>query len=58
MNLAIIGDEIDQDLDNVISTVQECDYKGIEVRSVWNIRPDQLNDEQLDSIRYSIEKRV
>lgn len=57
MNLAIIGDEIDQDLDNVISTVQECDYKGIEVRSVWNIRPDQLNDEQLDSIRYSVEKK-
>lgn len=57
-NLAIIGDEIDQDLESVISAARECNYKGIEVRSVWNTRPDQLKDEQLESIRRSIKKMV
>lgn len=54
MKLAIIGDEIDQDLLSVIQTVKQANYTGIEVRSVWNTRPDELTIDQLDSIKNQI----
>ncbi|OMF12130.1 hypothetical protein BK131_19190 [Paenibacillus amylolyticus] len=54
MKLAIIGDEIDQDLHRVIDAVQKNKFHGIEVRSVWNTRPDQLDNEQLELIRDSV----
>jgi len=56
MKLAIIGDEISQDLNTVISTVKQMNFKGIEVRSVWNKSPDQLTKNDLYSIKDSIKK--
>lgn len=56
MKLAIIGDEISQDLNTVISTTKKMDFQGIEVRSVWNKSPDQLTNDELYLIRDSIKE--
>ncbi|MCL6443038.1 MAG: sugar phosphate isomerase/epimerase [Alicyclobacillus sp.] len=56
MRLAIIGDELDQNLDRVIDVVSTNEFHGIEVRSVWNTQPDKLTHEQLEKIRDSIKK--
>lgn len=56
MRLAIIGDELDQDLDTVINAVKARGFDGIEVRSVWNMSPPMLSDEKLLEIHESILK--
>ncbi|MCP3776519.1 sugar phosphate isomerase/epimerase [Paenibacillus sp. MZ04-78.2] len=56
MRLAIIGDELDQNLGRVIDAVSTNEFHGIEVRSVWNTQPDKLTDTQLIMIHDSIKK--
>ncbi|TYR78263.1 sugar phosphate isomerase/epimerase [Priestia megaterium] len=54
MKLAIIGDEIDQDLSKVINIVKEKSFSGVEIRSVWNTRPDELDKIQIKKIKKEI----
>lgn len=54
MRLSIIGDEMHQNLYRVIDAVKTYGFHGIEVRSVWNTRPDKLTEDQLTEIRDSI----
>ena len=51
MRLAIIGDELAQDITTVADTCLAWGFTGIEVRSVFGTRPDQLTDGQLAEIR-------
>lgn len=57
MKLAIIGDELDQDLNRVVDAVLENEFEGIEVRSVWNTQPDKLSNEQLKKIHKVIKDK-
>lgn len=57
MRLAIIGDEIDQELNVVTDVVTAYGFDGIEVRSVWNTRPHEFTTGQLHRIRNSIHKK-
>lgn len=50
MRLGIIGDEISQDLDTVLDVMAREGFTGLEVRSVWDVPPHELSDEQADRI--------
>ncbi|WP_067461616.1 sugar phosphate isomerase/epimerase family protein [Actinomadura macra] len=47
MRLAIINDEVDQDLARAADAAASCGFTGIEVRSVGNVPPHELTDDQL-----------
>jgi sugar phosphate isomerase/epimerase len=51
VKLAIISDEISQDLDRALELVQRHGFDGIEIRSVWNTRPHELSIDQCQRIR-------
>lgn len=44
--LAIIGDEVSQDLDTVLDVLHRTGYRGLELRSVWDTPPHLLSDAQ------------
>lgn len=50
MRLAIINDEIDQDLGRAADAAARCGFAGIEVRSVGNVPPHELTDSQLREV--------
>ncbi|GAB3900406.1 hypothetical protein GCM10029964_087730 [Kibdelosporangium lantanae] len=50
MRLAIINDEIDQDLARAADAVVACGFTGMEIRSVAGVPPHELSDEQLARI--------
>lgn len=54
MRLAIIGDELDQDLARVLEAIRAAGFEGIEVRSVWNKAPQTLTSDELDAIRTAV----
>lgn len=51
MRLSVITDEISQDLARALDLATAVGFDGIEVRSVWNVAPHRLTDEQLATIR-------
>jgi sugar phosphate isomerase/epimerase len=51
VKLAIIGDEISQDLDLALALIQRHGFQGIEIRSLWNTHPHKLSPEQCRRIR-------
>jgi sugar phosphate isomerase/epimerase len=51
VRLAVIGDEVSQDLDLALTLVEEQGFEGIEVRSLWNTRPHELSLDQCQRIR-------
>lgn len=54
MRLAIINDEIHQDLDTAVRVVRSTGFSGVEIRSVANVPPHLLSDEQLAEARATI----
>jgi sugar phosphate isomerase/epimerase len=54
VRLAIINDEVHQDLARTIDAVVTCGFAGVEIRSVENVAPHELTDEQLREIRQSL----
>jgi sugar phosphate isomerase/epimerase len=57
VRLAIINDEVHQDLARTIDAVVTCGFAGIEIRSVWNVPPHELTDEHLREISRSLHER-
>jgi sugar phosphate isomerase/epimerase len=51
LNLAVIGDEISQDLTVALNLLTKHSYQGIEIRSVWNTRPHELSSDQCRRIK-------
>jgi sugar phosphate isomerase/epimerase len=51
VKLAIINDEISQDLLVALEVVGSHEFHGIEIRSVWNTRPHELSGDQCRRIR-------
>lgn len=56
MKLSVIGDEISQDLEEVIDVIKDNKFDGIEIRSVWNTRPDLLDQKQIEKIVHLMKK--
>jgi sugar phosphate isomerase/epimerase len=54
VKLAIISDEVSQDLGAVLGLIREHDFDGIEVRSVWNTCPHELSLDQCRRIREEV----
>ncbi|WP_242894553.1 sugar phosphate isomerase/epimerase family protein [Actinomadura litoris] len=57
MRLAIINDEVDQDLGRAADAAASCGFGGIEVRSVGNVPPHELTDGQLETIAAELSAR-
>ncbi len=55
MRLAIINDEIDQDLDRAAAAAADQGFQGLEIRSAWNTPPHLLSDERLRTVRATTE---
>ncbi len=51
MRLAVITDEVSQDLQKVLELVKEFGVSGIEVRSVWNKAPHELDAHDIARIK-------
>ncbi len=51
MRLAVITDEVSQDLQKVLALVREFEVDGIEVRSVWNKGPHELTASDIAQIK-------
>lgn len=51
MKLAIITDEVSQDLTKVLELAKEFGLTGIEIRSVWNKGPHELEKTEIELIR-------
>ncbi|MGW5685417.1 sugar phosphate isomerase/epimerase family protein [Nonomuraea sp. NPDC003754] len=54
MRLAVINDEVHQDLSVVARTARSCGFSGIEIRSLANTPPHRLGDEQLAQARRTV----
>ncbi len=52
---AIITDEVSQDLDVIIKFGQEFQLDGIEIRSIWDKPPHQLDNDEIDLIKGKIQ---
>ncbi len=48
--LGVISDEISQDLDVVINTAKDYNLDAIEVRSVWDVKVQDLEQKHLDKL--------
>ncbi|MFB4306224.1 sugar phosphate isomerase/epimerase family protein [Actinomadura sp. GTD37] len=57
MRLAVISDEIDQDLGRAADAAVACGFTGIEVRSAWNVPPHELTGEDLGRITAELDAR-
>jgi sugar phosphate isomerase/epimerase len=55
MRLAIISDEVSQDLDTVLGCVRRADFDGVEIRSVEGVPPHQLELARLTDIRVEVD---
>ena len=53
--LGVISDEISQDLDVVIKTAKDYKLDAIEVRSVWDVKVQDLKKEYLDKLNEDLE---
>ncbi|MCS7192103.1 MAG: sugar phosphate isomerase/epimerase [Armatimonadetes bacterium] len=51
MKLAVITDEVSQDLTKVLELAKEFGLTGIEIRSVWNKGPHELEKTEIELIR-------
>ncbi len=51
MRLAVITDEVSQDLQKVLELVRKFEVDGIEVRSVWNKGPHELSASDIAQIK-------
>lgn len=49
--IAVITDEVSQDLDTVVDFAVEFDLEGIELRSIWDKPPQELSDVEIARIR-------
>lgn len=49
--IAVITDEVSQDLETVISFARDFDLEGIEIRSIWDKPPQELDDDEIDRVR-------
>ncbi|MBY8870652.1 sugar phosphate isomerase/epimerase [Micromonospora sp. PLK6-60] len=54
MRLAIINDEVHQDLGTVIDSIRRTGLDGVELRSCAGVPPHHLDDAQLDAIRRDV----
>ena len=54
--LAVISDEISQDFQTVANVAAEYKLDGIEIRSVWNKPPQDLNDDDLAKMKDILDK--
>lgn len=50
-SMAVITDEVSQDLDAVIKLAGEFGLEGIEIRSLWDKPPQELSEAEIDRIR-------
>ena len=53
-SIAVISDEVSQDLDTVINFAQEFNIDGIEIRTIWDKSPQDLDDNEIARIRDKI----
>lgn len=51
MKLAVITDEVSQDLEKVLPLAKEFGLRGVEIRSVWNKAPHELDANDIRRIR-------
>lgn len=49
--IAVITDEVSQDLDTVIAFARSFNLDGIEIRSIWDKPPQDLGDDEIARIR-------
>ncbi len=49
--IAVITDEVSQDLDTVVAFARSFNLDGIEIRSIWDKPPQQLTDDEIARIR-------
>jgi sugar phosphate isomerase/epimerase len=49
--IAVITDEVSQDLDTVIAFARSFNLDGIEIRSIWDKPPQDLSDDEIARIR-------
>ena len=49
--IAVITDEVSQDLDTIIAFAREFNLDGIEIRSIWDKPPQELDDDEIARIR-------
>ncbi len=49
--IAVITDEVSQDLDTVIAFARNYNLDGIEIRSIWGKPPQDLDDDEIVRIR-------
>ncbi|MXY96716.1 MAG: sugar phosphate isomerase/epimerase [Gemmatimonadetes bacterium] len=49
--IAVITDEVSQDLDRVIAFARDFNLDGIEIRSIWDKPPQDLDDDEIARIR-------
>ena len=50
-SIAVITDEVSQDLETVIAFAREFNLDGIEIRSIWDKPPQDLDDDEIARIR-------
>lgn len=55
-SMAVITDEVSQDLDVAIKLAVAFDLEGVEIRSVWDKPPQALNETDIDQIRGKTEE--
>ena len=53
--LGVISDEISQDLEIVIETAKDYDLDSVEIRSVWDVRVQNLTDEHLKKLKKELD---
>lgn len=51
----VITDEISQDLDVVLETAKRFALEGLEIRTIWNTRVDQLDDTAVRRLRDAVD---
>jgi len=50
-SIAVITDEVSQDLDTIIDFARDFNLDGIELRSIWDKSPQDLDDDEITRIR-------
>ena len=55
--LGVISDEISQDLEIVIETAKDYDLDSVEIRSVWDVRVQNLTDEHLKKLKKELDEK-
>lgn len=50
-SIAVITDEVSQDLDTVIAFARDFGLEGVELRSIWDKPPQDLDDDEIARIR-------